>query len=69
MIASLTRFMKNVVKAKIESLFAIAAALLVLFTAMMDPYISVGIAVTLLVALGIYEFVKRQKQERGYLNG
>lgn len=69
MIASLTRFIKNVVKAKIESLFAIAAALLVLFTAMMDPYISVGIAVTLLVALGIYEFVKRQKQERGYLNG
>ena len=69
MIASLTRFMKNVVKAKIESLFAIAAALLVLFTAMMDPYISVGIAVTLLVALGIYEFIKRQKQERGYLNG
>ena len=56
-------------KAKIESIFAIAAALLVLFTAMMEPYISVGIAVTLLVALGIYEFIKRQKQERGYLNG
>ncbi len=56
-------------KAKIESIFAIAAALLVLFTAMMDPYISFGIAVTLLVALGIYRFVKRRKQERGYLNG
>jgi len=66
---SLTRFIKNVVKAKMESIFAIAAAILVLFTVMMDPYISVGIAVTLLVALGIYEFVKRQKQERRHLNG
>jgi len=56
-------------KAKIESIFAIAAALFVLFTAMMEPYISVGIAVTLLVALEIHKFVKRQKQERGYLNG
>jgi predicted membrane protein len=69
MLISLTGFIKNVVKAKIESIFAIAAALLVLFTAMMEPYISVGIAVTLLVALGIYKFVKRQKQEKGYLNG
>ena len=66
---SLTRFIKNVVKTEMESIFAIAAAILVLFTVMMDPYISVGIAVTLLVALGIYEFIKRQKQERGYLNG
>jgi len=66
---SLTRFVKNVIKAEMESIFAIAAALLVLFTAMMDAYIPVGIAVTLLVALGIYEFVKRQKQEKGYLNG
>jgi len=66
---SLTRFIKNVVKTEMESIFAIAAATLVLFTVMMDPYISVGIAVILLVALGIYEFVKRQKQEKGYLNG
>ncbi len=69
MITSLTRFIENVVKAKIENIFAITAALLVLFTAMMEPYISVGIAATLLVALGIYRFVKRQKQERGYLDG
>ncbi len=66
---SLTRFIKNVVKVKIESIFAIAAALIVLFAAVMEPYISLGIAVTLLVALGIYEFIKRQKQEKGYLNG
>ena len=69
MFTSLTRFIKNVMEAKIESIFAIAAALLVLFTAMMEPYISVGIAVTLLVALVIYKFVERQKQEKGYLNG
>jgi len=69
MLTSLTRFIKNVVKAKIESILAIATALLVLFTAMMDPYTSVGIVATLLVALGIYEFVKRQEQEKGYLNG
>jgi O-antigen/teichoic acid export membrane protein len=69
MLTSLTRFTKNVMKAKMESIFAIAAVLLVLFTAMMGSYISVGIAVTLLVALGIYKFVKRQKQEKGYLNG
>jgi len=52
-----------------ESIFAIAAALIVLFTAMMYPYISVGITVTLVVALGIYEFIKRQKQKKEYLNG
>jgi predicted membrane protein len=69
MVKSLTRFINNVAKAKVESIFAIAGALLVLFTAMMNPYISFGIAVTLLVTLGIYKFVKRQKQERGYLNG
>ena len=65
---SLTRFIKNVVKTEMESIFAIAAAILVLFTVMMDPYISVGIAVTLLVALGIYKFVKRQERENRYQN-
>jgi len=68
MLRSVTGFIKNVVKANIENMFAIASVLLVLFTAMMEPYISVGIAVALLVALGIYGFVKRQKQEKGYLN-
>ena len=56
---SLITFIKNVVKARIESIFAITTAFLVLFTAMMDPYISFGIAITLLVALVIYKFVKR----------
>jgi hypothetical protein len=66
---SLTRLIENVVKAKTERIFAIAASLLVLFTAMIDPHISVDIAVALLVVLGIYKSVKRQKQERGYLTG
>jgi hypothetical protein len=61
MLTSLIRFTKNVMRAEMESIFAIAAALLVLFTTMMDPYISVGIAVTLLVALGIYEFIKNKR--------
>jgi len=69
MITSLTRFIKNVVKAKIENIFAIAVALLVLFTAMIDPYISAGIAVTLLVALGIYELTKDRTKRGEYLNG
>jgi Co/Zn/Cd efflux system component len=68
MITSPTRFIKNVVKDKIESIFTIAAALLVLFTAIIDAHISFGIAITLLFGLGIYELVKKQKQERGYLN-
>jgi len=66
---SLTRFIKSVVKDRMESIFAIATTLLVLFTAMMNPHISVGIAISLLVALGMYKFVKGQKQEKGYLNG
>jgi Co/Zn/Cd efflux system component len=65
----LTRFIKNVGKSEIEDILAIVAALLVLFTAMMDPYVSAGIAVILLVAFGAYELVKRQNLERGYLNG
>ena len=56
----LTRFIKNVVKDRMESIFAIAGALIVLFTAMMEPYISVGIAVTLLVAL---EYINSSKDK------
>jgi O-antigen/teichoic acid export membrane protein len=69
MLTSLTRFIKNVMKAKVESIFVIASVFLVLFTAIMDPYISFAIAAVLLVASAIYKFVERQKRERGYLNG
>ena len=69
MLTSLTRFIKNVMKAKVESIFAIASVFLVLFTAMINPYISFVIAAVLLVASAIYKFAERLKQERGYLNG
>jgi len=69
MFASPTGFIKNVVKAKIESILAIATALLVLFTEIMDPAISAGIATVLIISLAIYKFVERQERERGYLNG
>jgi len=66
---SLTRFIKNVAKTEMESILAGAGALLALFMAMMDPYVSFGIAAILLVAIGVYESVKRHKQEKGYPNG
>jgi hypothetical protein len=64
MFRSGTGFVKNVMKGKIENIYAIALALLVLVTAMMDPYISFGIAATLLVASAIYNLWK-DKTEKG----
>jgi hypothetical protein len=52
-------------KPEIDNIFAVVAAVLVLFAATMNPYISVGMAVTLLVAPGVYKFVKRHRQETG----
>lgn len=66
---SVIGFVNNAVKARMESIFPIAAALLVLFTAMLGPHLSAGIAGTLLVAFGVYEAVRKRKQERGHLNG
>jgi len=43
--------------ARTEGAIAIVAAILVLFSAMWDPRISVGLSVVALVALGIYRFV------------
>ncbi len=48
--------------AKTEGILAIIAALLVLFSAMWDPRISVGISVVALAALGIYRFVQKKKE-------
>lgn len=47
---------------KIEGIITVLAALLVVFTAIMDPKISIGIAVTLLVALAIYKLAKEEKR-------
>ena len=47
--------------ARSEGAIAIAAALLVLFSAMWDARISVAVAVIALVALGLYKFVRKDK--------
>lgn len=44
-----------------EGIIAIVAALFVLFSARWDPRISVVVAVIVLVALGVYRFVKKDK--------
>ena len=43
-----------------EGTIAILAALLVLFSAMWDPRISVALSVVLLIALGVYRFVQQE---------
>ena len=45
---------------KTEGTIAIVAAILVLFSAMWDPRISVAISVVALVALGIYRFTLKK---------
>jgi hypothetical protein len=48
-------------KPKTEGTIAIIAAIIVLFSAMWDPRISVGVSVVALVAFGIYRFVNKDK--------
>jgi hypothetical protein len=47
--------------ARTEGAIAIAAALLVLFSAMLSPPISVVVSVVALAALGIYRLVRKDK--------
>jgi hypothetical protein len=47
--------------ARTEGAIAIVAALLVLFSAMWDPRISVVVSIVVLVALGVYRFVQKEK--------
>jgi len=49
---------------KPESNLVIAAALLVLFTGMIDPKITILIAVSLLIAIVIYGIVKKLQTRR-----
>jgi hypothetical protein len=44
---------------KTEGVLSSLAAILVLFTTMLDPRISVGLAVAFLLGLGIYHFVRK----------
>ena len=50
---------------KIEASLELAAALLVLFTAMLDPIVSAGLAVVFLIAVSCYTFIRaRQSANR-----
>jgi hypothetical protein len=49
---------------KVKGTASILAALLVLFTAMLDPRISSGLAVLLLVVLSIFEFNQSRRRIR-----
>ncbi len=44
---------------KTEGMITILAALLVLFSAMIDPRVSAGLAVAVLVGLGLYRMTRR----------
>ena len=46
---------------KTEGTIAILAALLVLFSAMWDPRVSVTVSIVSLAALGIYKIVSKEK--------
>jgi hypothetical protein len=49
---------------EIEGTASILAALLVLFTAMIDPVMAAGLAVFALAALGTHEFARGRWQQR-----
>jgi len=44
---------------KTEGIVSTLAAILVLFTTMLDPRISVGLAVAFLLGLGVYHFARK----------
>ncbi len=44
-----------------EGVLAVVAALIVLFSAMWDPRISVGVSVVALAAFGVYKFVRKER--------
>jgi hypothetical protein len=56
--------MRTTMDSKVRGAASILAAFLVLFTAMLDPRISSGLAVLLLVALSIYEFNQSRRRIR-----
>jgi hypothetical protein len=47
-------------ESRTEGVFAIVASLLVLFSSMLDPVISVVLAFGLMLAYGIYKLVKKK---------
>ena len=47
---------------KTEGTIAVIAALLVLFSAMWNPIISVAVSIVVMAAFGVYKFAQRDKQ-------
>ena len=47
---------------KSEAVISFLAALLVLFSAMLDPRISIGLAVAFLVILAVYKFLQSNRR-------
>ena len=50
---------------KAEGVIASLSAILVLFTAMMDPRVSVGLAVAFLLGIAVYHFAQVRKEDAG----
>ena len=48
----------NAMSDKAEAALDIAAAIFVLFVAMLDPWVSAGLAIMFLIALSVYKFVR-----------
>ncbi len=46
---------------KTEGIIAIIVALFVLFTAMLSPWVSAGLAIVALVALGVYKLIAKDR--------
>jgi len=46
---------------KTEGTFAIIAALIVLFSAMWNPLVSVAVSIIALAAFGVYKFIQKDK--------
>ncbi len=49
----------NKQNSKQEGAFAVIAALLVLFTTMIDPLVSAGLAILLMIVFAIWKFTKK----------
>jgi heme/copper-type cytochrome/quinol oxidase subunit 2 len=50
---------------KQEGALAVAAALLLLFSTMLDPMVTVVLSVVMLLAFTIYKFVKHKRDTEG----
>ena len=55
---------KHAMNDKTEAALSIAAAIFVLFAAMLDPWLSAGLAIVFLVALSVYKFTRSRSVRR-----